>query len=294
MADASAWLAKLEKLTPEQRQSIGWSDEDFEAAKKEHLLERDYTQSKQKVAALLKIQEARPDLSMDQVLQVYDWYVPNADTVKEALSLYNRRGELVERKPEPKPEPGTRKWRAAEAAALYETASLREVFQDLYEDATQAGAEAGYKRWKDEYTNTEVKRLDGVANNMASTVIDLMAYALDDADAVRRDPKHVRLDPREVLKQAGLRGERDFNKVATALREERLAATKPIEDDAYRRGLEEGKRAQEGPSGPLGGARPGWKPDTTEPAPKNRDEVFRRVVSAVEGNPRHGGRPVPL
>jgi hypothetical protein len=296
MADASAWFAKLEKMTPEQLAAAGLTAEDVAAAKKEHLLERDYTQKSQKVAALQQIQDANPDLNPKQVLDVYNWYRDNQGTVKDALELYNRRGELVERKAEPQPQPagGKRKWREFEYVDPYDaersrnmTSALREAFEDVHRDAS----EAAYKRWEDEYKSKEVPRLDKVADGMAAQVLGLMKFYGEDILAAARDPKHTPLDPFEVLKQGAARGESDFRKVADALRRERQEATKPIEEDAYKRGLEEGKKFAEGPSGPLGGPRPGWRQDPTEPAPKTREALLQKVVSAVE---QRSGRPVPL
>lgn len=288
MADQiSKWLATLEALTPEQLAAAGLTAEDVAAAKKEHLLERDYTQKSQRVASLTKIQEKYPQFTPEQQDQLIAWYTANPDEIKR---LWDNRDRLVERQPEPERKLASgerRKWREAEAGDLYETARLREIFEDLQQDTT----ETTLKRWKDEYQKSEIPRLDGVANGLASTVLDWVDFALEDALVASRDPKHTRLPPLDVLKAGAARGERDFRKVAQAIRDERAEALKPVEDEAYRRGLEEGAKRAEGPSGPLGGGRPGWRPESPEPAPKTSAELFERVVRAVE---HKSGRPVPI
>lgn len=275
-----AWLQTILKATPESRAAAGITDEYLDSAVKAYHLDKDYTQKSQRLAEYEKYK----DVPLDKASELYAWWQKNG-------SEATRRWELAERaaaQPEPEARPaGKKKWRDAEAADLYETASLRALFEDLHTDA----GNSAYQRWQDEYKKTEVPRLDQVANGMASTVIDLLDFAVEDAIAATKDPKHQRLSPHEVLKQGAARGERDFRKVASAMRQERLDAAKPLEEDAFQRGLEEGRKAADGPSGPLGGARPGWRPDTTEPAPKSRDALFQRVVSAVE---QKSGRPVPL
>lgn len=291
--EVSAWLAKLEGLTAEQLAAAGITAEDIAAAKKEHLLERDYTQGKQKVAPWLKLQEDFSQYTPEQMAQLAQWYTANETDIKR---LWNNRDRLVERPAQPNPaapaEPGQRrKWRDADAAALYDNQSLREIFADLHEDA----ATAGYERFKNEYQKTEIPRLDQVAGAHVQTVLDIVKFGLADAVQAARDPKHQPMDLDDLIRQAALRGQPgqrpDLARIAATLREERQAVTKPLEDDAYKRGLEEGRRTAEGPSGPLGGARPGWRPEPTDTTPKNRDELFSRVVATVEKN---SGRAVPL
>lgn len=275
-----AWLQTIVKATPESRAAFGITDDYVESAVKAHHLDRDYTQKSQRLAEFEKYK----DVPLDKASELYTWWQQNGTEATRRWQLAEK--AAAEPAAESKPA-GKKKWRDVEAADLYETANLRAAFEDLHADA----ANTAYQRWQDDYKRNEMPRLDQVANGMASTVIDLMEFWGDEILAAGKDPKHQRLNPKELLQQAAARGERDFRKVATALREERSAALKPVEDDAYKRGLEEGRKLTEGPSGPLGGARPGvWK-DTTEPAPKNREELRAHVIRSVE---QKSGRPVPL
>src|SRR2546422_8497887 len=69
-----AWLQKLVKMSPAAREAAGYSDEDIEQAARAFHLDKDYTQKSQKAAALEKIQEQYPDLSLEDAAKVWSWW----------------------------------------------------------------------------------------------------------------------------------------------------------------------------------------------------------------------------
>lgn len=287
--DVSAWLAKLDKLTPEQREALGWSDEDSAAAKKEHLLERDYTQSKQKLAALTKIQEQYPQATPEQIAQLVEWYLPNSAEVNR---LWTNRDRLVERQAEvERPAGERRKWRDAEAADLYETARLREVFEDLGEDFATRAVTRVRKDW---YEKDEVPRLNQVASAHLATAVDLMKLVQQESIKAARDPQYVPMEIDDVLREAAARGERDFRKVAANVATEREALRKTAVEEGRKLGLEEGRKAApspDGPSGPMGGGTPAWRPSPADAKPKTREDFRASVLRTVEA--KHG-QTLPL
>lgn len=69
MADKfPAWLQKLIDLKPEQATAIGWTAQDIEQAKSEHMMQSDYQKKTQEVAKLRKIMEANPDLDPEAAI----------------------------------------------------------------------------------------------------------------------------------------------------------------------------------------------------------------------------------
>lgn len=69
MADKfPAWLQKLIDLKPEQATAIGWTPQDIESAKSEHMMQVDYQKKTQEVAKLRKIMEANPDLDPEAAI----------------------------------------------------------------------------------------------------------------------------------------------------------------------------------------------------------------------------------
>ena len=58
------------------------------------------------------------------------------------------------------------------------------------------------------------------------------------------------------------------------------------------KGVEEGKKAgSEGPSGPIGGSQPAWRPAPADAKPKTRDERAAAVIQTVE---KKYGAKLPL
>lgn len=277
------WLQKLVKLAPEQRTALGYSDEDLEQATKAYHLDKDYTQKSQKAAVLEKIQEQYPDINLEDAGKVYAWWQTHGEEVQQLWPNRARLREILARPAADTRENGNgdrpkrRSWRDAEATDLYETARLRETFEDLETSA----AEAGEKRMRAWYDKEEVPRLDGVAAGYLQTAVNLIELG--------RDPRFAALKLADILKSGAASGERDLIKVATGLLTTTAETRKGGYDEGYQKGIEEGKKAApaaEGPSGPIGGASPTWRPTPASQQPKTRDERANAVIGAVEK--KHG------
>src|SRR2546422_4156048 len=227
-----AWLQKLVKMSPAAREAAGYSDEDIEQAARAFHLDKDYTQKSQKAAALEKIQEQYPDLSLEDAAKVWSWWQKNGDEVTTMWPHRSRIKEVVER-PAPTPRaddrsngaPLKRRWRDAEAADLYETARLREVFEDL----ESSSADLAVKRIREDwYQKEEIPRLDRVAGGYLDTAVAPIEFG--------RDPAHAALSISDVLKQAAAEGERDFRKVAKKMLESAGTVKKAGYDEGYQKG----------------------------------------------------------
>lgn len=275
------WLQKLVKASPEQRTALGYSDEDLEQATKAYHLDKDYTQKSQKAALIEKIQEQYPDINLEDAGKVYAWWREHGEEVQQIWPNRARLREIIAR---PAPEPrengngARRKWRETEATDLYETARLREVFEDLQNDTRESTLKALKEDW---YQKEEVPRLDGVAAGYLQTAMNMIELG--------RDPRFSGLKLSEILKSAAASGERDLVKVATGLLTTTEETRKGGYDEGYQKGIEEGKKAAppaEGPSGPIGGASPTWRPTPADQKPKTRDERANAVIGAVEK--KHG------
>lgn len=294
-----SWLQKLVKMTPAAREASGYTDEDIEQAGKAYHLDKDYTTKSQKVAALEKIQEQYPDLSLDDAAKVWDWWQKYGQEVTEVWPHRTKIKEILARPAEAAPATGNgnrttgtkRRWQDTEATDLYETARLREVFEDLETSAS----ERAVKQVKDEWYEKEEKpRLDRVAAGYLSTVVDLVDFVQQETLRAARDPAYTPIPISEVLKEATARGERDFRKVAKLVTDERGTVKKSGFDEGYQKGIEDQKKAggdHSGPSGPLGAAQPPWKPAPQATTPKTREDRAAAVITTVE---KKYGQKLPL
>ena len=288
------WLQKLVKLSPEARTAAGYTDEDLEQAAKAFHLDKDYTQTKQKYAALGAFLEANPDANVqeawDELSRWREWGKKDWPEFKRQFADLQTKAAVPPANPngDQSPngaQPGKRRsWRQAESSELYETARLREIFEDIEASASDRAVKAIKDDW---YTKEEVPRLDKMAAGYLSTVVDLVDFAQQEAIKAARDPNYTPMPISEVLKEAAARGEKDFRKVAGAVLDERGKVKKTGYDEGYQRGIEEGKKAAgEGPSGPIGSGQPAWKPAPTDQKPKSREERAQAVVATVEK--KHG------
>jgi hypothetical protein len=279
IASFPPWLQKIARMKPEAREAAGYTDEDIDQAAKAHHLDRDYTQAKQKLSTYEKhLGDADPE----EVGKLRQWWDQHGQEVNEVWAHRDRLRQ-PERPVEPaRPANGTRRsWRETEAADLYETARLRETFEDLREDTISAAAERVRKDW---YEKEEMPRLDSVAAGFFSRALDIM-------DAVR-DPALADIGPYDLIKEAaaqGLKpsadGRMNFRKLGVDMLERRKAERQAAADEGYKRGLEEGKKAappSDGPSGPVGAPQPTWRPAPGDQRPKTREELRGRVMTDLE------------
>lgn len=292
------WLQKLVKLSPEGRTAAGYTDEDIDQAAKAYHLDKDYTQTKQKFAGIAKFVEANPDANVEEAwaeLNTWrEWGKKDWPEFKRQFSdLQTRAAAAAAPGDGGVANPGgtKRRWRDAEAADLYETARLREVFEDLETSASDRAVKAIKEDW---YQKEEVPRLDKLAGGYLSTVVDLVTFVQQETLRAARDATYTPVPISDVLKEAAARGERDFSKVAKALGDERGTVRKTGYDEGYQKGIEEGKKAGgpgEGPSGPMGAAQPPWKPAPADQKPKTREDRAAAVIQTVEK--KHGTK-LPL
>ena len=292
-----AWLQKLVKLSPQAREAAGYTDEDLEQAAKAYHLDKDYTQTKQRFAGITKFLEANPDANVEEAWEELNRW--RAWGQKDWPEFKRQFSDLQTKAAAPAATNGDgnratttkRRWRDAEAADLYETARLREVFEDLENGAVERAVKAVREDW---YQKEEVPRLDKMAGGYLQTVVDLVDFAQQEAIKAARDPNYNPLPISDILKEAAARGEKDFRKVATAVGTERGTLKKTGFDEGYAKGIEEGKKAAaspEGPSGPMGGGQPAWRPAPSDQKPKTREERAQAVIATVEK--KHGQR-LPL
>lgn len=292
-----SWLKKLVKLSPQGREAAGYTDEDLEQAAKAYHLDKDYTQKSQRVAAVAKFLDANPDANVeeawDELSRWRQWGQKDWPEFKRQYNdLKEKGGASVATSGNGNGTPGgsKRRWRDAEAADLYETTRLREVFEDLETSASDRGVKAV----KDWYQGEEVPRLDKVAGGYLDTVVDLLDFVQQENLRLRQDPSYTPMPIRDVLKEAAARGEKDFRKIAKAVHEERGAVKQTGYDEGYTKGVEEGKKAApsaEGPSGPVGGGQPPWRPAPADQKPKTRHERAEAVIATVE---KKYGQKLPL
>jgi hypothetical protein len=98
-----AWLQKLIDLKPEQQTAIGWTAQDIEAAKSEHMMDADYRQKTQEVSKLRKIMEANPDLDPEAAIaelnQWRGWRQDKWPAIQQEMAEAERlKGELADLK----------------------------------------------------------------------------------------------------------------------------------------------------------------------------------------------------
>lgn len=288
------WLQKLVKLSPAGREAAGYTDEDIDQAAKAYHLDKDYTQTKQKYAAVAKFIEANPDANVEQA---WDELTTWREWGKKDWPEFKRQfADLQTKAAAPaavgnngNPGGTKRRWRDAESADLYETAKLREVFEDL-ETSAVTQANTARDTW---YKDTIAPNWDKQATGYLSTVVDLVDFVQQETLKAARDPNYTPLPISEVLKEAAARGEKDFKKVAKAVGEERGTVRSAAFEEGRLKGVEEGKKAGggEGPSGPIGGSQPPWKPAPADAKPKTRDERATAVIQTVE---KKYGQKLPL
>lgn len=294
-----AFLKKLLEMPDDQRTALGYTDEMLEDAEKGWLRESDYTKKTQEVAAVKKIMDANPGISLETAVETLKWAQSDWPRWKQRYDEMERAAKTPA-PAAPAPSNGARRGKWVNEIAVedfYETARLREKFAQLEEEWMPAARDAAAKYIREEwYDKEERPRLDKLAGGYTSTVINLLkAIWPSDKPSIE-----------SVLKEAAVRGTPDLVAVYNDLVTKGTETREGGFNEGYKKAREESEvefrkkynipesttppPAATPPSatGPLGGTQPTWKkPETV--APKGAADRFAAVMQKVEA--KHGPLP---
>ena len=291
--DLPTWLKKLE--TAEARQRAGWTDAEYEDAKKGYMLHADYSRKLNEVEPLRTVQEKYKGKDLAKEMARLDtWDQWHRDKWPKFESDYERmQRQLAEaEKGGSQPAAGSegrapRKPRTYSATPddFYETERLHTVLGDLEEQIHGRAVESTKKY----YDETVLPQVNDLAGRYLDTVLNLIKPLWS------RQFKDEQISVVDVLREAGVRGEKDLEKVVAQLIETRAGTKEGGFKEGYEKGVKEAeerlKAAGGGgaspPSGPSGGVVPSWKP--TAGAPKTREGALEAVMQRVTA--KHGALP---
>jgi hypothetical protein len=285
--DLPPYLKKLQ-ANKARWAELGITDEDFEDGRKGYLREKDYTQKSQRVAKLERFLQDHPDADAEEAwAELNQWrtwrnnewpkFQNEYDSLKKQAATAAERGGGEDRTPRT-----AGKW-SASGEDVYQTEKLWAAF-----DEVQGRSVSEVKQW---WEKDERPKFEQYGNRLGQQVLDASFRLTKFA----RNPEFAELDLDEVVKESAATGEGDLTKVGRKLLDRRKETTKTGYDAGYQKAKEEaqeekkaGGGSDNGPSGPIGGASPAWKPPPSEARPKTRDERFANVLGAVEK--KHGTR----
>ena len=179
------------------RIAAGITDEYLEEAEKGHLREVDYTQKRQKSAAVEKLMDANPGMNWEDAAKSYEWQKtqwPGWQQEHQRLEAQIRANDTRrEETPPARVESKKGRWSSRlKAEDFYETERLRENFADLEDELSTSIGETVLKRVNDEwYEKTIAPRWERAAGGYTQTVINLLRAIWPDRKSTRLNSSHI-------------------------------------------------------------------------------------------------------
>jgi hypothetical protein len=250
----------LSKLAPEEQEDA-----------KGHLLRhKDYTVKTQSLAE----ERRQRERDLIELEQWRGWRRGAGSQVEQQLEELERLKQQVER--QPAAEPGTYK----PSGRRYD-ATPEDFFEAERLHKTLDGLEEGFlarasERWKQDYEQHELPRIDRLAGNYVNTVVGLLELIWPE-----NQPKIP-----DLLRQAAASQNKDLRAVAKQIIDSRDGQKKAGFEEGYERAKKE--MSQHAPPAPSGAQMPVWR----RPAPTGRKQgadLFNEVMSDVQN--RRGALP---
>lgn len=290
MADTPAWLQKFLGLDVDKLKALGVEPADIEAAK------TGYAKTAEMALSVEKIRERYPDLELDEAIQVAQKWTEWGKTSwpefeRNYTAALAENAELRKRPAE-----------AVAAAAAGDTRHYDITQDDLWETAKlhaalakiddQIGERVYTRVTKDWWEKDIAPAWQKIADNYMDINLQLVkalwgkVYGTDAPDL------------NAVLREASVRGNRDFTTVLRDLTKASATTKKGDYDAGYAKANEENAvklKALEpavvaaSPSGPSGTSMPSWKSAAGEKPPVNGLELKARVLGDVAK--KHGPLP---